>query len=199
MLLLSRTFRRLVGAAVLLVVLGVGATAGAIWWTARQDDRTVSDVIVVLGASQANGRPLGVLSARLDHAKALYDAGVAPVVITVGGGQPNDHFTEGAAGKMYLEARGVPDVVSIGEGSNTLESLQALSTTMTAKGWTSAVLVTDPWHSLRSRSMARDLGIDAVTSPTRSGPSVATRAVEVRYIARETAGLIFYKAFQSWR
>ncbi len=199
MLLLSRTVRRVVGALVLLVLLGVGATAGSIWWTARQDDRTRSDVIVVLGASQANGKPLAVLQARLDHAKALFDAGVAPRIVTVGGGQPNDRFTEGAAGKKYLESRGVPNVVSVGEGSNTLRSLEALSVTMKSQGWSSAVLVTDPWHSLRSRSMARDLGIDAVTSPTRSGPSVATRSVEVRYVARETAGLIFYELFQSWR
>ncbi len=199
MLLLSRTVRRVVGALVLLVLLGVGATAGSIWWTARQDDRTRSDVIVVLGASQANGKPLGVLQARLDHAKALFDAGVAPRVVTVGGGQPNDRFTEGAAGKRYLESHGVTNAVSVGEGSNTLQSLEALSMKMKAEGWSSAVLVTDPWHSLRSRSMARDLGIDAVTSPTRSGPSVATRSVEVRYVARETAGLIFYELFQSWR
>ena len=79
--------------------------------------------------------------------------------MSVGGGAPGDRTTEAAAGKAYLEERGVP-TVAVGEGRNTLQSLEALSRTMAAQGWRSAVLVTDPWHSLRSRRMARDLGLD---------------------------------------
>jgi hypothetical protein len=41
--------------------------------------------------------------------------------------------------------------------------------------------------------MARDLGFDAWTSPTRSGPVVQTRGTQVRYILRETAALLFYR------
>jgi hypothetical protein len=43
--------------------------------------------------------------------------------------------------------------------------------------------------------MARDLDIQAVTSPTRSGPAVRGRETEVRYVLRETAGYIFYRLF----
>jgi len=57
------------------------------------------------------------------------------------------------------------------------------------------VIVTDPWHSLRSRRMAHDLGIEASTSPTRTGPAVRTRGTEVRYIARETAAYLYYRLF----
>ena len=57
------------------------------------------------------------------------------------------------------------------------------------------MLVTDPWHALRSLRMATDAGIDAVSSPTRSGPSVRTRGVQVRYIARETAAYLYYRVF----
>ena len=195
LLLLSRTVRRVIALLVLAVLTVVGGTAARIWWIARQDDRTASDVIVVLGASQYNGRPSAVFEARLEHAKQLYDAGVAPRVVTVGGAAPGDRFTEGDSGKTYLVGRGVKDVVAIGEGRNTLESLQALRRTMTAKGWRSAVVVTDPWHSLRSRRMATDLGIRAVSSPTRQGPSVHTRGTEIRYIARETAAYLYYRVF----
>ena len=54
--------------------------------------------------------------------------------------------------------------------------------------------MTDPWHSLRSRTMARDQGIEAQTSPTRAGPSVRTRGTQARYIARETLAYLYYKA-----
>ncbi len=118
-------------------------------------------------------------------------------MITVGGGAPGDRFTEAQAGERYLTSHGVDRkrILAVGEGRDTLQSLQALSRTMDERGWKSVVLVTDPWHSLRSRRMADDLGLDAVTSPTRSGPSVRSRSTEVRYIARETAAYLYYRAF----
>ena len=195
LLLFSKTVRRVLTAIVLLVLLVVGGTAASVWWTARGDDRTHSDAIIVLGASQFNGRPSPVLEARLEQARKLYEAGVAPHVVTVGGGAPGDRTTEAAAGKAYLEKRGVEDVLAIPEGRDTLQSLRAASREMDEKGWKTAVIVTDPWHAMRSLRMAGDLGIEAVSSPTRAGPSVRTRGTEVRYIARETAAYLYYRVF----
>ncbi len=190
--LLLRLVRRLVAAVVVAVLLVVAGTAASIWWTARQDERPPSDVIVVLGASQFDGRPSSVFKARLQHARALWEDGVAPRVVTVGGGRPGDRTTEAEAGAAFLQERGV-DVVAVPEGRNTLESLEAVEGVMAEHGWRTAVLVTDPWHSLRARTMARDEGIDAQTSPTRAGPSVRTRDTQVRYIARETAAYLYYR------
>ena len=190
--LLARLVRRLLGLAVVAALLVVAGTAVSIWWTARQDDRPPSDAIVVLGASQFDGRPSSVFKARLQHARALWEAGVAPRVVTVGGGRPGDRTTEAQAGAAFLEERGV-EVVAVPEGRNTLESLEAVELLMRERGWDTAVLVTDPWHSLRSRTMARDQGIDAESSPTRAGPSVRTRGTQVRYIARETAAYLYYR------
>ena len=41
--------------------------------------------------------------------------------------------------------------------------------------------------------MARDTGLAAWASPTRSGPVVQTRETQLRYIVRETAALLFYR------
>jgi uncharacterized SAM-binding protein YcdF (DUF218 family) len=182
---------------VLLAVVAIVASAGRIWWVARHDDRPTSDAIVVLGASQFNGRPSSVLEARLDHALDLYKARVAPVIVTVGGSRPGDRFTEGTAGRRWLIDHGVGagDAVAVGTGADTLGSLRAVADLSAARGWHSVVLVTDPWHSLRARTMARDLGLEAATSPTRQGPAVRTRATEVRYISRETLGYLYYRIF----
>jgi uncharacterized SAM-binding protein YcdF (DUF218 family) len=67
---------------------------------------------------------------------------------------------------------------------------------MQKRRWSTAVIVTDPWHSLRTRTMARDEGIDAVTSPTRRGPAVRTRQTELRYIVRESFAYLYYKVFK---
>lgn len=198
MLLTFHTARRVLAAVLLLAVVVVGATASRVWWVARQDERPRSDAIVVLGASQFDGKPSTVFRARLLHAKRLYEAGVAPRVITLGGGAPGDRTTEAAAGARFLADRGV-DTIALAQGRNTLQSLQALQKEFRAKGWRSAVLVTDPWHELRARRMASDLGIRAATSPARAGPAVRERVTELRYVARETAAYLYYRVFGASR
>ena len=171
--------------------------AGHVWLVARQDNHPRSDAIVVLGASQYNGTPSAVFAARLAHAKVLYDDHVAPRIVTLGGGQPGDRTTEAQAGQDYLIAHGVPSdaILPLRVGSDTLQSVRALAAAFQRHGWHSAVLVTDPWHCLRARSMARDAGVDAQTSPERDGPLFSSRGTEVRYIARETLAYIYYKIF----
>jgi uncharacterized SAM-binding protein YcdF (DUF218 family) len=197
LILALRWAAKVVAALVVLVLVVLLFVATRVWWVARQDDRPHSDAIVVLGAAQFDGRPSSVFTARLVHARDLWKDHVAPVVITVGGGRPGDRVTEAEAGKQWLSTHGVPtgDVVDVSTGSDTLTSIKAVSIRMEREHWTSAVVVTDPWHSLRTRTMADDAGIDAVTSPTRQGPAVRTRGVELRYIARETLAYVYYKLF----
>jgi len=182
-------------ALVLLVLLG---TATRVWWFARQDDHRVSDAIVVLGAAQFNGRPSSVFTARLVHARDLYQLKVAPRIITVGGNRAGDQYTEASSGKAWLTQHGVPAsrIVAVGTGSDTLTSLKAVEQRMQQGSWSTAVIVTDPWHSLRARAMATDQGIDAAMSPTRQGPAVRQRSTEIRYIARETLAYLYYKVFK---
>jgi len=189
--------RRLIAGLLVAVLLVLGLTAWRVWEVARTDARPRSDAIVVMGASQFDGRPSEVFRFRLQHAKTLYDARVAARIVTVGAGRPGDRFTEAAAGARWLADHGVPQssLVPVGEGGNTLESLQAVSRTFRDRGWRSAVIVTDPWHSLRARRISQDLGLRTATSPVRSGPAVHTRSTEVRYIARETVAYLYYRLF----
>jgi len=186
---------RVVFAAVLAFFLLVVSTALAIWWTARQDSRPSSDAIVVLGSAQYNGVPSSIFEARLEHARKLYEEGVAPVIVTVGGKAGGDQFTEAEAGRDYLAETGVPAeaLLAVPEGVDTLESIRAVADTFTEQGWSSAVLVSDPWHALRAERMAEDAGIEAESSPTRQGPAVQTRATQFRYILRETAAYLLYR------
>jgi uncharacterized SAM-binding protein YcdF (DUF218 family) len=186
---------RVVGAAVLAFVLLIVSTGLAIWWNARQDSRPASDAIVVLGSAQYNGVPSSIFEARLEHAITLYEAGVAPVIVTVGGRAAGDEFTEAEAGQEYLANSGVPGdaLLAVPEGVDTLESMRVVSAAFGERGWTSAVLVTDPWHAMRAERMAQDAGIEAVSSPTRQGPAVETRGTQFRYILRETAAYLLYR------
>lgn len=186
--------RGLIGAVAVLVLL-VGGSAFRIWQYARIDVRAHADVIIVLGAAQYNGAPSSILESRLNHAKTLYDQSVAGYIVTVGGRKPKDRYTEAQAGDMYLTRNGVPAdrIVPVNSGNDTLTSFQAAAVILRQHGWHTAVLVSDPWHMFRSETMAEDAGISAWTSPTHSGPAVQTRQTQLRYIARETAALLFYR------
>ena len=69
---------RVIIGAVLVAVFLVGGTAFRVWYVARADDRRAVDAVVVLGAAQYDGEPSSVFAARLRHAEALYDDGLAP-------------------------------------------------------------------------------------------------------------------------
>ncbi|MEQ3554699.1 YdcF family protein [Pseudonocardia nematodicida] len=178
-----------------MIVAVVGVTALRVWQVARVDDQRPVDAVVVLGAAQYNGEPSAVLAARLRHAAQLYADGIAPRIVTVGGGRTGDRYTEAEASRDWLIGRGVPAsaVEAVPEGVDTLGSLEAVAADAREQGWSSALLVSDPWHSLRARTMARDAGLEAWTSPTRSGPIVQTRETQARYIYRETGAMLFYE------
>lgn len=191
----GRLLVRLVVGAVLMGALVIGGTVFRVWQVARADDRNKADVVVVLGAAQYDGTPSAVLGSRLDHAARLWRTGIAPVIVTVGGQRAGDAYTEAQAGRNYLTSYGIPPdaVVPIGAGRDTLESLQAVADRAKSAGWRTAVIVSDPWHSLRARTMADDLGLTSWTSPTRSGPIVRTRTIQAQYILRESAALLHYR------
>lgn len=161
------------------------------------DDRRATDAIVVLGAAQYNGKPSPVLAARLDHAKVLYNQAVAPRIVTVGGKQPADRFTEAGAGLSYLTRHGVPaaDVSPVAAGRDTKQSLVAVAKMAKREGWRSVTLVSDPAHMARVEAIADHLGFDTHLSPTRKGDGTALTG---EYVTRETAGLLAFALVQQW-
>lgn len=188
-----RVLGRYVAGALIVAVLIVGGVVLRVVQVGHHDDRARAQAIVVLGAAQYNGRPSDVYAARLDHAAELYRAGVAPAVLTIGGGQEGDRLTEGEAGRQYLAAAGLPAsaLTAVGTGNDTLLSMRAADQVLAQRGWTSVVIVTDPWHSERSQLIARDLGLSVQVSPVASGPSTES-GVAGRYVTRETLGTLFY-------
>lgn len=183
--------RLLAGTALVGVILLGGLTARVVI-TAGQDQRAPADAIVVLGAAQYDGTPSAVFAARLDHAAELFRTGVAPRVLTLGGGQPADASTEGAAGRAYLLDQGIdPEAVTaVGAGGDTLESLRAADGQLGDDP--SVVVVTDPWHAARAAAMAGDLDWRVQVSSVQSGPAVRS-GVALPYVVREVLGLLFYR------
>lgn len=189
---------RLVVIAALLGVVYVGATFVQVLAASDSDNLGQADAIVVLGAAQYNGTPSPVLAARLDHARDLWWEGAADLIVTTGSKLEGDIFTEGYAGFEYLLRSGVPesDLLVITDGSSTWEQLAATSRQLRLLGFDSVVLVSDPYHSLRLRQIASEVGLDSKISPTSGGSSL-------RQLLRETAAvslgrILGYRRVDNW-
>jgi uncharacterized SAM-binding protein YcdF (DUF218 family) len=106
----------------------------------------------------------------------LWQRGVASTVVTTGGNQPGDRFTEAEASKTYLVDRGVPgdSIVLENTSRNTYDAFRGVAELL-PRG-SSVLIVTDPFHALRSRLTAREHGFDAYVSPTPTSVVVGNTA-----------------------
>ena len=127
--------RRVVWAALaVLLAVWIGCF-GAVALAARHDTAGPADVIVVLGAAQYNGRPSPVLKARLDQAADLFRRRLAPLVVVTGGVSEGDSLSEAAVGRRYLlDVAGLPaDAVRAEDAGHTSDaSLRAVARTIPA-------------------------------------------------------------------
>ena len=192
---------RALRAALVLGVLGavyVAVTFVQVLVASHADDSGTADAIVVLGAAQYNGTPSPVLATRLDHARQLWEDGSASLIVTTGSKLEGDAFTEGYAGFEYLLRGGVPesDLMVITDGSSTWEQLAATSRQLQLLELDSVILVSDPYHAMRLRQIASEVGLESKVSPTSSGSSL-------RQLLRETAAvslgrILGYRRVDNW-
>ncbi len=161
-------------------VLGLFFLIGAGWclWVVHEINRVAgrdgarpADAIAVFGAAEYGGRPSPVFHARLDHAVTLYERGIAPLVITLGGGADKDSGkTEGGVGRDYLLAKGVPfdRIVAETHSVDTEEQVELLAEIARDRGLESVVVVSDGTHLFRIQRLCEDAGLEVYTSPRAS-------------------------------
>lgn len=174
------------------VVLGViviwAGWMGAVLVWSSMDQAQPAGSIVVLGAAQYDGRPSPVLRARLDHGIDLWNKGMGKLLIVTGGRGYGDTTSEAAVGRAYARKHGIPDTVIVLEnkGRTTRESMLAVSELLSARGISTAILVSDPFHMLRLSILGRRFGLTTYTSPTRTSPISPNREERWRYMLSES-------------
>jgi uncharacterized SAM-binding protein YcdF (DUF218 family) len=188
------------------IALGVAGTllvAGAAWcawvdWQIRtysaKDEARPADAIAVFGAAEYDGRPSPVLRARLDHALDLYQRGIAPLVITLGGGyEADEQHSEGGVGENYLLAHGVPEAAIIAEteSDDTEESAERLAVIARANHLRSIVVVSDGTHLFRIHAICEHDGLQVFTSPRPPRP--IPRSARLERLAHEVL------SYTAWR
>jgi uncharacterized SAM-binding protein YcdF (DUF218 family) len=167
---------------------------GQIGYYAHRDEARPADAIAVFGAAEYDGRPSPVLRARLDHALELYQRGLAPMIITRGGGDPADRHSEGGVGHDYLLAHGVPEpaIIAETESDNTEQSAERLAVIARANGLKNIVVVSDGTHLFRIHAICEHDGLTVYTSPRPVGRSIV-RQQRMRRLVHEIASYTLWR------
>jgi uncharacterized SAM-binding protein YcdF (DUF218 family) len=161
----------------------------------QMDAARPADAIIVLGSAvYPGGRASPSLYARMQRAIELYRAGYAPALILSGGVGGNPPSEARVMRQIALNA-GVPESALILEENShsTEENLANSKRVMDARGWHTALIVSDPFHLLRAETIARDLGMNAYGSPARTSPTYTVAHLRVWYTLRESLALVWYR------
>lgn len=156
---------------------GRGVLGGVIWLVAvavwisvfgAKDGSRPSDCAIVLGAAAYGNKPSPVFAERINHAVELHRGGVVKYLLFTGGRVTASDKSESAVARTHALAAGVPASAILTEdvSRTTGQNLHEAKQVMELHGLRTAVIVSDPLHLKRAHSMAEDLGIDSVTSPT---------------------------------
>ena len=174
---LWRTLARLV----LLCLVWLAGVAAWIHWVGERDDARPADAIVVLGAAAYDAVPSPVFKARIEHGLDLYREGLAGTLIFTGGyGGGGARFAESQVARRYAIRAGIPqDAILIESASQTTyQNLLEARRLMLEHGLKRVIVVSDPLHMARALRLCRQLGIDAVGSPT---PNSRFRSLRTRW------------------
>ena len=165
-------------------VLFVASVALSIRYYATHDEAEPADAIAVFGAAEYDGRPSPVLRARLMHGLALYREKLAPIVITLGGGEGGEAHSEGGVGEEFLLARGVPEraIIAETESRDTRESAVRLAAIARANHFHRILVVSDGTHLFRIRALCERAGLTVFSSPRQELVKPPLRARIVRVV-----------------
>lgn len=175
-------------------ILGIALAVSLLWslWIfheihslAHEDHAQPADAVVVFGAAEYAGRPSPVLHARLDHALSLYHRQIAPLLITLGGGDDNrSGLSEGGVARDYLLANGVPfeRIIAETRSVDTEEQVERLTTIAAANHLKRLVVVSDGTHLFRIRYLCRQFGLEVYTSPRPLYGNISEYDLTQRYL-----------------
>ncbi len=188
--------RRLLVVTVLTIVVWLaicGGVAVVAMSVGDQNNAQQSDVIIVLGAGlRRDGRAGDALWRRSLVAAQAYHEGLAPNIVCTGGVSDTQTRSEADACREILIGEAVPpDAIILEDGSHSTEE-NALNTRaiMAARGWKTAVVVTDSFHMMRAGWIFSAYGIEHTRYP------VPRNRVRIWWygssLAREIAAIHWY-------
>jgi len=124
--------------------------------TAKKTELKPAQVIIALGygpAKNKKGQPKAELKRRVDKAVELYNKGLAPYIIFTGA--DTGAGCEAEVMRELAIREGVPaeKIILETKATDTITNAKYSVEIMRERGWTSAILVSNPYHLKRARDL----------------------------------------------
>lgn len=185
---------------ILLILFYLIFTAISIVNYGKTDEKTHSDVAIILGAGTSNGEVSPVYRERINHGIWLYENGYVDFLILTGGVGEGNVFSDAYIAKQYAVSKSVPEQAIFIEEKSTIteENLENAKAIMDENSFNTAIIISDPLHMKRAMLMADDYGIVAFSSPT---PTTMYRSLKTKipFLAREEFFYIGYFIFRVFK
>ena len=193
----------LLGSVVVVLFLSIAfasAIAVSIWNYGELDEKSPSDVAIVLGAAVWDGEVSPVYRERINHAITLYEEGFVDFIILTGGFGEDSYKSDSQIAKEYALSQGVPEEIILTEEKSTIteENLEFSKEIMVEKNLRTAIIVSDPLHMKRSMLMAKDYNINALSSPTTTSMYKSLKT-KISFLLREEFFYVGYCVVRFFR
>ena len=166
----------------------------------HKDNKTHSDVAIILGAGTYGDEVSPVFRERINHGIWLYENGFVDYLIFTGGVGEGNTKSDALVAKEYAISKSVPEEVIFIEEKSTIteENLEYAKEIMDENAFRNAIIVSDPLHMKRAMLMAKDYGIEGVSSPTTTSmyKSIKTK---IPFLLREEFFYIGYRIVRLFR
>jgi uncharacterized SAM-binding protein YcdF (DUF218 family) len=167
---MKRLLRTLIALLSIIIGITIIYIAVDIYLYAQKDETIQADAAIVLGAAAFGDEPSPVLRERVNHAVQLYEQKYVRKIIFTGGQGATGSAEESVIAARYADGLGIPseDILIEKRSKNTRENLALASELGKDQGLGTFLIVSTPFHMKRAMSLAKDMGIEAKSSPTRS-------------------------------
>lgn len=176
------------------------AIAVNIWNYGKKDEKSPSDVAIVLGAAVWDGEVSPVYRERINHAITLYEDGFVDYIILTGGFGEGSYKSDSQVAKEYALSQGVPEERILTEEKSTIteENLEFSKEIMVENNLETAIIVSDPLHMKRAMLMAEDYNINALSSPTTTSMYKSLKT-KIPFLLREEFFYVGYCVVRLFR
>ncbi|MEH1865536.1 MAG: YdcF family protein [Nostoc sp.] len=179
------------------LLLVIASSASSIYLYGSSTNNIKADAAIVLGAAVWGEEASPVFRERINHAINLYKNGSVKTIIFTGGVGKSNEPPEAIVGKNYALAQQVKaaDILTETQSRTTHQNLTNALEVAKVHQLNKFLIVSDPLHMKRAVLMARNLGMDAHSSPT---PTTRYRSFysQMEFLSRETYFYFVYLVFK---
>ena len=160
----------------------------------KDDNRTIYDVIIVLGAAVGKGgQPSRALRRRVLHGVKLLDDKKANYLLVTGGLGKYPPAEAVVMRNLALDTGVQKEKIILEEkGTSTFTNAKRSVRIMHNHNWSNAIVVSDSYHLFRAKFVFRCFGINVIGSAAKGGKQENTSLRWLYYHLREIIAFAWY-------